>query len=139
MAKDIRWHQRLQNFGAALDELTLDMKIVSGRKLTRTEERGLIQAFEFTYEMAWNTIKDYFENEGEVNITGSRSAFRQAFKRGLIENGQLWMDMIDDRIATVHTYNKELADEIAEKIIKQYYSEFVALYKKLIQLKKEQS
>jgi len=139
MKKDIRWEQRFQHFEAALAELTLDMNIVSQRKLTRTEERGLIQAFEFTYEMAWNTIKDYFENEGEVDITGSRSAIRLAFKRGLIENGQIWMDMIESRIKTVHTYNKETADKIALKIVKHYYPEFVTLHKKLTQYKKEQS
>lgn len=137
MTEDIRWHQRLQNFGAALDDMTLDMKILSQRKLSRIEEKGLIKSFEFTYEMAWNTIKDYYENEGDVDIQGSRSAIRLAFKRGLIENGQLWMDMIKSRIKTVHTYNKETADEIAEKIIKHYYPEFITLHKKLIQLKEE--
>ena len=139
MINDIRWEQRLKNFSAALAELTLDMDVVHERKLNRIEEKGLIKSFEFTYEMAWNTIKDYFENQGEEGITGSRSAIRQAFKRGLIENGQLWMDMVDDRIATVHTYNKKTADDIVQKIIDNYYPEFLILHKKLTELKKEQS
>lgn len=138
MKKDIRWHQRFQNFEAALTELTLDMNILKKRKLTRIEEKGLIQSFEFTYEMAWNTMKDFFENEGETGIMGSRSTIRVAFKRGLIENGQLWIDMIEDRIQTVHTYNKETADKIAAKIIKHYYPAFLLLQKKLSQLKDEQ-
>lgn len=137
MKKDIRWHQRFQHFEAALAELTADMEILSKRKFTRIEERGLIQAFEFTYEMAWNTIKDFLEQQGEIDIHGSRDTIRLAFKRGLIENGQIWMNMIDDRIQTVHTYNKDTADKIAEKIIKQYYPEFLTLRKKLSQLKKE--
>ena len=86
-----------------------------------------VKSFEFTYEMAWSTIKDFFEDEGETGIMGSRSAIRVAFKRGLIENGQIWMDMIDDRIKTVQTYNKETADEIAQKIIQHYYQEFILL------------
>lgn len=139
MQKDIRWHQRFQNFTAALAELTLDINILSQRKLTRIEERGLIQAFEFTYELAWNVIKDFFENQNEKDIYGSKDAIRLAFKRGLIENGQVWIDMSESRIVTVHTYNKALADHIAGKIIKQYYPEFVTLQKKLTQLKKEQS
>ena len=139
MIKDIRWDQRFKNFSAALAELTLDMDAVRERKLNRIEEKGLIKSFEFTYEMAWNTLKDYFENQGEVGITGSRSAIRQAFKRGLIENGQIWMDMVDDRIATVHTYNKATADDIARKIIESYYPEFLALHKKFTELKNEQS
>src|SRR3990167_7950780 len=136
MVKDIRWNQRFKNFSSALAELTMDMGAVRERKINSIEEKGLIKSFEFTYEMAWNTLKDYFENQGEVGITGSRSAIRQAFNRGLIEHGQLWMDMVDDRIATVHTYNKETADDIDQKIIDSYYSEFLALHKKLTELKK---
>ncbi len=139
MVKDIRWEQRFKNFSSALAELTLDMDVVRERKLNRIEEKGLIKSFEFTYEMAWNTLKDYFEYQGEVGITGSRSAIRQSFKSGLIENGQRWMDMVDDRIATVHTYNQKTADDIAQRIIDSYYPEFLALHKKLTDLKKEQS
>ncbi len=139
MQKDVRWHQRLQNFEAALAELTLDISITEKRALSRTEEKGLIQSFEFTYEMAWNTIKDFFENQNETNIYGSRDAIRLAFKRGLIKNGQVWMDMINSRNKTIHTYNKEMADQIASEIIRYYYSEFVTLYNKLNQLKNTQS
>ena len=137
MANDIRWEQRFKHFSSALAELTLDMDVVRERKLNRIEEKGLIKSFEFTYELAWNTLKDYFEHQGETGITDSRSAIGQAFKRGLIENGQLWMDMVDDRIATVHTYNREMADGIAQKIINSYYPEFLALHKKFTELKKE--
>ncbi len=139
MTKDVRWDQRFQHFEAALAELTIDVGLLSKRKLTRTEERGMIQAFEFTYELAWKTIKDFFENQGDVYIQGSRDAIRLAFKRGLIENGQVWMNMIEDRIKIIHTYNKETADKISEEIIKRYYPEFIALQKKLTQIKNEHS
>jgi len=86
---DIRWIQRLNNFSKALCLLT---KFIEKGALNELEKQGLIQVFEYTYELAWNTLKDYFEDQGETGIGGSRDAFRLAFKRGLIENGEAWID-----------------------------------------------
>jgi nucleotidyltransferase substrate binding protein (TIGR01987 family) len=99
------------------------------------ERQGLIQVFEYTYELAWNTIKDYFEWLGEVNLLGSRDVFRLAFNRGLIENGAIWMDMINSRIAATHTYHEAIAEKIANEIETIYYDEFRALRAKLKTLK----
>lgn len=137
MKKDIRWHQRLANFGLALNELTDAVAILKQRKLTKLEEQGLIQAFEYNYELAWNTIKDFYEAQGEMGIQGSRDAIRLAFKRGLIIKGEIWMAMIDSRIMTSHTYNREVATAIAKQIIQDFYPEFLLLYKKLIVMKDE--
>ena len=86
MIEDIRWHQRLSNFTLALNELTDAVNLQKSRPLTKLEEQGLIQAFEYNYELAWNTIKDFYEAQAETGIQGSRDAIRLAFKRGLIEN-----------------------------------------------------
>jgi nucleotidyltransferase substrate binding protein (TIGR01987 family) len=134
-AQDIRWIQRFNNFEKALSQLT---KFIEKGNLNEFEKQGLIQAFEYTYELAWNTLKDYFEGQGEVNILGSRDAFRLAFKRGLIENGETWMKMIASRIATSHTYNENVAEEIAKDTENLYYGEFVKLCEKLKVIKKEQ-
>jgi nucleotidyltransferase substrate binding protein (TIGR01987 family) len=134
-AQDIRWIQRFNNFEKALSQLT---KFIEKGNLNEFEKQGLIQAFEYTYEPAWNTLKDYFEGQGEVNILGSRDAFRLAFKRGLIENGETWMKMIASRIATSHTYNENVAEEIAKDTENLYYGEFVKLCEKLKVIKKEQ-
>ena len=133
--KDIRWIQRFNNFSKALSQLT---KFIEKGNLNDLEKQGLIQAFEYTYELAWNSIKDYFEAQGEVNILGSRDAFRMAFKRGLIEDGKIWMAMIESRIATSHTYNEDVAAQIANDTKNLYYGEFVKLYEKLKVIKKEQ-
>lgn len=135
IAKDIRWIQRFNNFSKALSQLT---KFIEKDKLNELEQQGLIQSFEYTYELAWNTIKDYFESQGETNIFGSRDAFRLAFKRGLIENGEAWMDMIKSRMLTSHTYNEDVAESIAKSTETVYYGEFMKLHKKLAGLKKEQ-
>jgi nucleotidyltransferase substrate binding protein (TIGR01987 family) len=135
MKKDIRWQQRLANFELALKELTDAINLTHKRSLSNLEEQGLIQAFEYNYELAWNCLKDYYENQGDTDIAGSRDAIRLAFKRGLIENGQLWMDMIKSRISTSHTYNKAIAAQVSKRIIVDYYLEFTTLHKKLTALK----
>ena len=132
--KDVRWIQRFRNYVKALGQLS---RFIEKKELNELEKQGLIQAFEYTYELAWNTIKDYFENQGEAGIHGSRDAFRLAFRRGLVENGQAWMDMIKSRTLTTHTYNQEVADAISDAVFTIYYTEFVRLEKTLKALKKE--
>lgn len=122
---DIRWIQRYTHFNKALQQLT---KFIVKGELNELEEQGLIQAFEYTYELAWNTLKDYFEAQGETGIHGSRDAIRLAFRRGLIEKGETWMNMIEARTLTTHTYNEEVAKAIAQAIIQNYYPEFVKLH-----------
>lgn len=132
--QDIRWIQRLNHFSKAPGQLR---KFIEKSALNELEEQGLIQAFEYTYELAWNTLKDYFEAQGETNINGSRDAFRLAFKRGLIKDGETWMDMIRSRTLTSHTYNEEVAKQIATAIVNRYFSEFVMLQTQLQSLTKE--
>lgn len=128
MSEDIRWKQRLDNYSKALRQLS---KFIEKGELNELEQQGLIQSFEYTYELAWNTIKDLFEAQGESGILGSRDAFRLAFKRGLIENGETWMEMIKSRVLTSHTYNEEVAEAIAQSIVTLYYDEFIRLQQRL--------
>jgi nucleotidyltransferase substrate binding protein (TIGR01987 family) len=88
--------------------------------------------------LAWNTIKDFYESQGETEIQGSRDAFRLAFKRGLIENGEIWMEMVKSRALTSHTYNEDTAVEISIAIISNYYPEFIALHKRFLGLEKRE-
>jgi nucleotidyltransferase substrate binding protein (TIGR01987 family) len=129
---DIRWIQRFNNYSKALAQLT---RFIEKGELNEFEQQGLIQAFEYTFELAWNTIKDYFESQGEVSILGSRDAFRLAFKRGLIADGETWMNMITSRTLTSHTYNEDTADKIAGDVAAHYFPEFVALHDRLMTLK----
>jgi len=135
-AQDIRWIQRFNNYNKALGQLR---KFIERGELNELEKQGLIQAFEYTYELAWNTIKDYFEGQGETNINGSRDAFRLAFRRGLIQDGETWMDMIKSRALTTHTYNEKVAEEIAGDITTRYYPQFVALQTTMRKFKEEQA
>lgn len=114
-------------------------KFIDKGELNELEEQGLIQAFEYTFELAWNTLKDYFEAQGETDIHGSRDAIRLAFRRGLVEDGETWMDMIASRTLTSHTYNEEIAKKIAKSIQTLYYNEFVKLHARFEALRKEWS
>lgn len=122
--KDIRWVQRFSNFKKALHQFVLAVNLSNERKLTDLEEQGLIQAFEFTHELAWNVIRDYFEYQGNSSIIGSRDATREAFQKGLITDGEGWMEMIKSRNQTSHTYNQKIAHEIVENIRSSYFSLF---------------
>ena len=122
MGKDIRWEQRLLNYERGLAQL---QKFIDKGKLNELEEQGLVQAFEFTHELAWNLMKDYFEYQGNVNIHGSRDATREAFLRGLIENGDEWMEMIKSRNESLHTYDEATAHKIRDQVFNEYFQLFL--------------
>lgn len=136
-SSDIRWQQRLANLDKALKQLTDDVQIASERKLSRLERQGLIQSFEYTHELAWNVMKDFFQFQGNSEIHGSRDATREAFRYELIEDGKSWMDMIQSRNLTSHTYNEDIATEIAEKTVDVYFNLFQKFYDKMVSLKDE--
>ena len=135
MTEDIRWIQRLSNYSKALKRLSDAIRLAAERPLTDLEKQGLIQAFEFTHELAWKTLKDLLEHRGNTEIYGSRDATRQAFQLGLIENGQIWMDMIKSRNQTSHTYDEKTAEEICSAVIEYYFIELTCLEQRLNQLK----
>jgi nucleotidyltransferase substrate binding protein (TIGR01987 family) len=123
-SRDIRWLQRFSNYNKALNQLR---KFIDKIELNELEEQGLIKAFEYTYELAWNVIKDFYEEQGEQSIQGSKDAFRLAFQRGLIQDGKSWMEMVENRKLTVHTYDDETANEIAKLIRVKYFHNFLQL------------
>lgn len=129
MTEDIRWKQRFDNYKRALHQLTLAVQLMNQRPLSDLELQGLIQGFEFTHELAWNVLKDYLELEGIQGLIGSRSTVREAFKRGLVSDGEAWMDMIEKRNLSSHTYNKDVAETLVSAIYENYYPAFMALQK----------
>lgn len=136
-AKDVRWIQRFNNFNKAFAQFKEAVALSEQRKLSNLEEQGLVQSFEYTHELAWNTLKDFLEDRGVTNIYGSRDATREAFKIGLIENGETWMEMIDSRNQTTHSYNQETVAEIVSAVTRSYYVEFVELQTRMKKLKEE--
>ncbi len=124
---DIRWIQRLNNWSRALAQLD---KFMAREKLNELEEQGLIQSFEYNHELAWKTQKDFLQEQGVQGLYGSKNVAREAFSTGLIEDGQVWMDMIQSRNLTSHTYNEETTQKIIKDIVDRYYPAFHALHTK---------
>ncbi len=110
---DVRWKQRFSNYQKALRQLK---SFIDLPPRNEREEQGMIKAFEYTFDLGWNTMKDFFEQQGDVSILGSRDAIRLAYNRGLITNGNDWMLMVDSRIKTAHTYNQTKAKEVIYEI-----------------------
>ena len=136
--EDIRWEQRFSNFNKALLKLEESVNYINHNVLDEENlgyiideliKEGLIQRFEYTHELAWNVMKDYALFQGNSTIGGSRDATREAYKLQIIENADVWMDMIQSRNKTSHTYNVEIANEIFGKIIREYFQLFLDFQK----------
>lgn len=134
MTEDIRWIQRLQNWNRALAQLT---RFMEKEELNDLEEQGLIQCFEYNHELAWKTQKDFLENQGYTELFGSKNVARKAFEVGLVEDGEVWLAMIESRNASSHTYNEEVRQKIVTAIVDSYFESFRKLNAKLNQLAEE--
>jgi len=114
MTGDVRWKQRFDNALKALETLSGAARLAGERRLTPLEEQGVVQSFEFTHELAWNVLKDYLEYKGVSDVIGSWGAVRQAFRNGLLEDGESWMAMIRDRSLTSHTTTRDHCETTAQ-------------------------
>jgi len=136
--QDIRWIQRFNNFSKALSQLEEAVTLAKQRSLSKLEEQGLIQAFEFTHELAWKTLKDFFDNRGVQDLYGYKDVTRTAFQTGLIVNGDAWMGMIQSCNLTSHTYDEATATQIASAVLNIYFGEFKTLRNKMDELKQQE-
>jgi nucleotidyltransferase substrate binding protein (TIGR01987 family) len=128
MEKDIRWLQRFSNLKRAFQKLKEAVEIES---LSELESEGLIQRFEYTYELAWKTLQDLLEAKGYLDLKGPTPVMQQSFQDGYIVDGDGWMKLKKSRENTSHTYNKEVAKEIVETIISSYFRLFEELILRL--------
>ena len=122
--KDVRWKQRFQNFERAF---TLLDQAIGIDTPSEVERAGLIQFFEMSFELAWKLLKDYLEAEGFI-IASPRDALKQAYQAHLIENGHTWIDALQDRNLTTHTYDEATAIAVENKIRQFYYPILAQLY-----------
>lgn len=125
MTTAIRWQQRLNNFKQALDSLT---EALEQETFNDLEKNGVIQRFEFTYEMAWQTLQDYLAVQG-YHVKGPKPVIRQAFEDGYIRNWRGWNDLHEDRQKTVHTYDKAKSDAIFQAVKDVYWGLLSDLYR----------
>lgn len=120
---------KLANFNKAMDRLregSLKMDVLDD--LARD---GLIQRFEFTFELAWKTLKSCFEEEGLMGLNSPKTVLREAFAAGLIQTEEVWLAMLEDRNSTARIYNEALASKICQRIQERYIDCFAELAEKL--------
>ena len=133
MSLDIRWQQRFQNFdrGIALLREALEN---GPSALSPLEKEGVIQRFEYTFELAWKTVKDYLENNGLViSPVTPRLVLKDAFAAKVIADGQTWIDMLDHRNLLSHTYDFAVFEKAVDAIAARYLPAMEAMHGFLIQ------
>jgi nucleotidyltransferase substrate binding protein (TIGR01987 family) len=129
-AEDIRWKQRYANYKKAVFQLT---EFLEKPELNKFEVQGLIQCFEYTFELAWKTAKDYLEAQG-FSIKSPRQTIQTAFQTELIPNGHVWIDALEKRNLMAHTYDENTIKEAEGLIRDKYYSMLKALQDELEKL-----
>lgn len=127
MVKNIRWKQRFQNFEKAFLFLERSTQLEDYDEL---QSAGLVQSFEFTFELAWKTLKDYLEEMGNT-APFPREVIKQSFATNLIEDGHIWIQMLDKRNELTHTYNEDQAKRAVQIIRNDYYPAIKQVYEKL--------
>lgn len=131
---DSAWHifdGHWRNWGAAVD-------LAATRPLSELEQQGQVKSFELSFELAWNTVKDFFTSRGVQNLYGSRDAVRAGHEAVLSVTGAAsgcgwgvdgaWMEMIQSRNLSAHTYDAESATAIIQMVCEAYLQEFDGLY-----------
>lgn len=119
MNPDIRWKQRFENYEKALSLLREALSNVE--RLSTLEKEGTVQRFEFTFELAWKTLKDYLENNGVVlDQVMPSSVIKQAFAAKIISDGQVWIDMLRCRNLMSHTYDEAVFDQAVRDMAGRY-------------------
>jgi nucleotidyltransferase substrate binding protein (TIGR01987 family) len=121
--EDVRWKQRFAHFKKAFHLLEQTMTIENP---SDAERAGLIQFFEMAFELAWKVLKDYLEAEG-FTVQSPRDTIKQAYQAGLLEDGHIWMEALQDRNLTVHTYEEKIALAVEHKIRKNYFPALLTL------------
>ena len=132
MSQEIRWQYRFKNFSRAYSLLreALEDGI---EPLNQLELEGVVQRFEFTFELSWNLLKDRLQYDGVIisDVT-PRNVIRAACRAALIDECEDWIDMLIDRNRMSHTYDLERFQEVVDNILGRYLALFDALYQRLM-------
>ena len=131
MNKSIRWKQRFQNFQKVYSQLEL---AVHKNELSELERSGLIQTFEYSFELSWKTLKDFLESEGIIATT-PRKVIQEAFKAEFIKDGHDWIDALEKRNLLSHCYDEQLSLKVMDLIKKSYFP-FIKQFKQDFESKK---
>ena len=127
MTQDIRWKQRFEHFQSAFDQLAEGLSL---KQPSALEKEGIIQRYEYTFELAWKTMKDFLSENG-VTSSFPKEVIKKAFHYGLIEDGHVWIKMLDDRNKMSHLYDENTFREVFADVQTQYYPVILKLVQRL--------
>ena len=130
MSADLRWHQRFENLQRALKQLQAAITAHDAKPDDELIVIALIKAYEFSFQLSWKTLKDLLAWNG-LDVKLPREVLKQAFATGLLENGQLWIDMLEQRNLMAHTYDQARAQQAAALICERYWPELQGLHNSL--------
>jgi nucleotidyltransferase substrate binding protein (TIGR01987 family) len=129
--QDIRWKQRFDNLQSAYQRLQHAIEVNEQTPDNDLIQMALIKAFEMTFELSWKTMKDYLNYNG-IDVKLPREVIKQAFANDIIVNGQLWMDMLEDRNLMAHTYDEARAIKAVNHICQHYIAGLNDLHQYLL-------
>ena len=131
-----RWIQWFEKYCEALKKLKDNVEDATTREFSDLEKMGIVKNFEMVQELAWQTLKDFFESIGENRTLGRKDVFKLAFQRGILPDDTL-IRSTDSRNYSVHSYdNEEVADRVFYEIKDEYYHAFEQLKDALLKEKK---
>jgi nucleotidyltransferase substrate binding protein (TIGR01987 family) len=119
--ESLRWKHRFENYTKVLTRLQEALVAISKEPDNHLYEMATIQAFEFTIELGWKLLKDYLTFQGVTEVSLPRDMVRQAFQAQILTDGQAWIDMLEARNKTSHTYDDVQAVKIIQKIQQDFY------------------
>lgn len=114
-----RGQQRFKNFERAYQQFISVTQNCDAMSLSELEQEGFVQRFEYTFELAWKTLRDYLLENG-YKLDSPKSVIRQAYQSGCIADGEIWMDALEKRNNTVHTYNQEILKETIRFLTEEF-------------------
>jgi nucleotidyltransferase substrate binding protein (TIGR01987 family) len=133
-SKNMHWEQRFQNFNIGFMRLRSALDNRNIKDFPNLEQEGIIQRFEFTFELAWKTMKDYLQDNGVIlSPVTPRDVIKKAFNAGILPDGQLWIDMMLHRNALSHNYDFSKFKIVLEAIIAKYLNAFELLHEWFIE------
>lgn len=113
--KDIRWKQRFDNFKKAYEPFNEAVRAYKADSQNILYKMALIHAFECVFELSWKTMKDYLSNQG-IDARFPAEIIKEAFAYAIIENGEIWSDMLESRNSMSHEYDEEKSEKIVKNI-----------------------
>lgn len=129
--QDIRWIQRFENLHSVFKRLQEAINVHQQMPDNDLIKMAVVKAFEMTFELSWKTMKDFLVYNG-IDVKLPRDIIKQAFANDMIEDGQLWIDMLENRNLMTHTYDEERANEAIQHICKEYFQGLAQLHQYLL-------